>query len=246
MKSKKLFSAAALVLTSAILFPSTASAHGVWFASRLDKTQLVLGEGFKDNAYDPKMVTYMQGYDSKYNKVAVEAIDGTDHITINPTENTSVVTVGFDYGYWSNDKEGTWHNVPMDQIEGSTVGTHAIKYSVNYLGSVDQVKALDDIPYQFVPSVDPTKLNVGDKFTVQLLHNGKPMANTDIIPDVVNHHTVTMKTDANGKAEVTVSNGGINVIGMELAVPYEGKDKKATQSKVFTSLSFTNYPEETD
>lgn len=246
MKSKKLFSAAALVLTTAIMLPSTASAHGIWFASRLDKTQLVLGEGFKDNAYDPKMVTYMQGYDAKYNKIAVTPIDGVDHITIAPTEQTSVVTVAFDYGYWSNDKEGKWHNVPMDQIEGSTVGTHAIKYSVNYLGSVDQVKALPDMPYQLVPSVDPTKLNVGDTFTVQLLHDGKPMANTDIIPDVINHHTVTIKTDANGKVNVTVSNGSINVIGMELAIPYEGKDKKATQSKVFTSLSYTIYPEETN
>lgn len=82
----------------------------------------------------------------------------------------------------------------MDKVKGSTVGTHAIKYSINYFGNVDKVKPLDNMLYQLVPSVDPTKLKVGEKFTVQLLNNGKPMANVDIIPDVINHHTEVIKT----------------------------------------------------
>jgi len=245
----------AWVLTLAIVFPAAVSAHGVWFASRLDQVQLVLGEGFKDNAYDPKMVTSLQGYDAKYNKIPVKAIgegnhitviNGGNHIAIEPTKQTAVVTVAFDYGYWSNDTQGNWLNLPMDQVQGSTVGTHAIKYSVNYLGAVNEIKTFSDIPYQIVPLVDPTKLNVGDSLTVQVLHEGKPMADVDIIPDVINHHTVTIKTDADGKAVVPVANGSINVIGMELTVPYEGKDQKATRSKVFSSFSFTIYPEETD
>ena len=71
---------------------------------------------------------------------------------------------------------------PMDEVEGATIGTHAIKYSVNYLGSVDKVKPIDGLLYQLVPSVDPTTLEVGEEFTVQLLHNGEPMADVDIIP----------------------------------------------------------------
>ena len=136
----------------------------------------------------------------------------------------------------------------MDKVKGSTVGTHAIKYRVNYLGNVDKVKPLYNMLYQLVPSVDPTKLKVGEKFTVQLLHNGKPMANVNIIPDVINHHTEAIKTDKNGIATVEASNGGVNVIGCEMEVPYEneGIDNKATRSKVFVSLSFTLYPEEED
>ena len=97
-------------------------------------------------------------------------------------------------------------------------------------------------------AVDPSTLNVGDEFTVQLLNNGEPMADVDIIPDVLNHHTETIKTDENGMATVTASNGGLNVIGCEMVVPYEneGVDQKATRSKVFVSLSFTLYPEEED
>ena len=112
----------------------------------------------------------------------------------------------------------------------------------------EKVKALDGVLYQFVPSVDPSTLNVGDEFTVQLLNNGEPMADVDIIPDVLNHHTETIKTDENGMATVTASNGGVNVIGCEMVVAYEneGVDQKATRSKVFVSLSFTLYPEEED
>ena len=61
-------------------------------------------------------------------------------------------------------------------------------------------------------------------------------------PDTVLH----MATG--GAATVTASNGGLNVIGCEMVVPYEneGVDNKATRSKVFVSLSFTLYPEEDD
>ena len=50
MKRNMLFGLAAL---AAVTAAGCANAHGVWFAPRLDKTQLVLGEGPKDNAYDP-------------------------------------------------------------------------------------------------------------------------------------------------------------------------------------------------
>ncbi|MDU4960818.1 MAG: DUF4198 domain-containing protein [Sporomusaceae bacterium] len=239
-----LTTAACLAMLTAVAVP--AQAHGVWFASRLDQVQLVLGEGFKDNAYDPAMVKELKGYDAQFAPLPITAINGGNHITIDPPQGAAVVTVAFDYGYWSNGRDGKWHNQPMDQVPGSTIGTHAIKYSVNYLGPVETVKALPGLPYQIVPAVDPTRLEVGDLFTVQVLHEGKPLPNVDLIPDVVNHHTVTLKTDAAGKAVIPVANGGINVVGIELAVPYEGKDQKATRSKVFSGLSFTIYPQEAD
>ena len=190
----------------------------------------------------------MNGYNAKYEPVAVEPINGDDYLYIEPSDDLAVVYVCLDYGFWSNTPEGTWVPKPMDEVEGATIGTHAIKYSVNYLGNVDEVKPIDGLPYQFVPSVDPTRLEIGEELTVQLLHNGEPMADVDIIPDVINHHTVMIKTDENGMATVTASNGGVNVIDFEMVVPYEngGVDNKATRSKAFVSLSFTLYPEEDD
>lgn len=245
--SQKLLSVL-LASTCIISTPISSFAHGAWFAQRTDRTQLVVGEGWKDNGYDPNGLIMMNGYNAQYGSTAVEPLKGENYLYIKPADDLSVVDVVLDYGYWSNNAEGKWIPKPMDEVEGSTIGTHALKYSVNYLKSVDHVQPMMDMAYQFVPSTDPTKLNVGDVFAVQLLHEGQPMANVDIIPDVTNHHTVTTKTDANGFAYVTAVNGGTNVIGCEMVVPYEneGKDKKATRSKVFVSLSYTLYPEETD
>ena len=244
LKKTKILSA--LVGAAMLATAVPASAHGVWFAPRLDQTQLVLGEGYKDNAYDPKDVTMLVGFDKTYTRVPLEIIDGGNHITINPSQNVSVAVVYFDYGYWSKGPDGKYVNKPMDQVPGSTIGTHAIKYSVNYLKGVDKVAPLPDLPYQIVPLKDPTKLNVGDYLPVQVLHNGQPLPNAEIIPDVVNHHTVTMTTDKDGKANVLVANGSINVIGLELAEDYPQSDGKATRDKIFSSLSFMIYPPEDD
>lgn len=248
MKKTRFISLLTLLAVCAMALPGTAMAHGVWFARRSDRIQLVCGEGWKDNAYDPDGLTTIKGYDADYADVAVEPIKGEDYLYIEPSDDLAAVYLEMDYGYWSNNADGEWISKPMDEVEGSTIGTHALKYSMNYFKPVTEVKALDGVLYQFVPSVDPSTLNVGDEFTVQLLNNGEPMADVDIIPDVLNHHTETIKTDENGMATVTASNGGVNVIGCEMVVPYEneGVDQKATRSKVFVSLSFTLYPEEED
>ena len=215
MKKSKLLPLMMALVLCAMALPSGAMAHGAWFARRSDRIQLVCGEGWKDNAYDPNGLLEMKGFDAQYNDVAVEPINGKDYLYIEPSEDLAVVYVTLDYGFWSNTPEGTWVPKPMTEVEGSTVGTHAIKYSVNYLGNVDEVKPIDGLLYQIVPSVDPTKLAIGEEFTIQLLHNGEPMADMDIIPDVVNHHTEMIKTDENGMATVRASNGGVNVIGCE-------------------------------
>lgn len=246
MKKIKGLALVLAVMLAMMALPTGAMAHGAWFARRSDRIQLVCGEGWKDNAYDPNGLLEMKGYDAAYADVAVEPINGEDYLYIEPAENLAVVYALLDYGFWSNTPEGTWVPKPMDEVEGATIGTHAIKYSLNYLGNVDQVQPIEGLLYQFVPSVDPTKLEIGEEFTVQLLHNGEPMANVDIIPDVINHHTEMIKTDENGMATVKAANGGVNVIGCEMVVPYEneGVDQKATRSKAFVSLSFTLYPEE--
>lgn len=248
MKKLSVFAIVFAIVLSLMIVPNSSSAHGVWFAQRSDRTQLVCGEGWKDSAYDPNGLVELNGFNSKYEPVDVKPINEKDYLYIEPSEDLSVVSLTMDYGYWSNTPEGKWIPKPMNEVEGSTIGTHALKYSVNYFKNVDEVKPIANMVYQLVPSVDPTKLEVGQEFTVQLLHNGEPMADTEIIPDVLNHHTVTIKTDEKGMATITASNGGLNVVGCEMTVPYEneGIDDKATRSKVFVSLGFTLYPEEDD
>lgn len=232
---------AGLLATS---FLSTTSAHGVWITERLDQKQLVLGEGPGDNAYNPNSVKTIQGYTADLQKTSVKIVDQKNHVVVQPTDETAVISVDFDYGYWTKGADGKIHNEPMNKVNGAVKGTHALKYNVTYLHSVKQIKPIPNIPLQIVPKIDPTTLHKGDDLPIYVLKNGKPLANVEIIPDVINDLTHMIKTDDQGQTVIKVPNNGVNVIGIEIAFPITEKNTLATQNKYFSSLTFTIYPEE--
>ena len=57
MKKTRLISLIMALIVCAMALPGAAMAHGAWFARRSDRIQLVCGEGWKDNAYDPDGLT---------------------------------------------------------------------------------------------------------------------------------------------------------------------------------------------
>lgn len=244
---KQLLKTMVATLAIAGMLPITALAHGVWLETRLNQLTIVLGEGADDNAYDPKMVTSLKAYDENYKEVSIKQTPFTDHVTVQPDEKASLVAMTFDYGYWSQDpKTSEYKNVPMTELKGSTKGTYALKYNVSYLAPVKEIKEVPNIPYQIVPLTDPSKLKVGDSLTVKVVHNGKIMANTDVILDVTNNPEVMKKTDSKGLITIPITNETTNIIGIELTLPYTKNDKKASQTKVFSSLSFTVSAKETE
>ena len=239
MKMKKTL-CLALSLMMALSVSQVASAHGVWVATRLDKAQIVLGEGPLDNAYESSMVKSVQGYDAKYNKTTVKVTKASDHVTLNPSEKTAVIGIKFDYGYWSQGADGKFQHVPKTELKDAKMGMQTLKYNVSYLSAVSKVKAVPNMEYQIVPQSDPTKLKVGDKLKVQVVDkNKKPVAGAEIIPDLINHYTDTIETDAKGMATITIQNATVNVIAAEFDVPYTAKDKKADKISVCATLSFT-------
>ncbi len=238
----KVFSAIFLSIAILGLGAGSAHAHGVWVSKRCDKTCIVLGDGPADNAYNPAMVTKVRGFANDNAPAEVKAVPQSDHVNLDLADNVAIVAIDFDYGYWSNNQAGKFVNKPMNEVPGSTIGTHAVKYNVSYLDPAAAPRAIDGLEMQFIPSVNPAGLKMGDKFEVQLVHNGKPMANTPVIIDVVNDLTGTILTDADGKATITVRNNALNVIGVEVAVPAAEKNGTYTQTKYFASLSFTCFP----
>jgi hypothetical protein len=213
-------------------------AHGIWFVRRYDAWQMVLRDGCIDHGYAPEMVTNVSGYDADGKKIEVVAIPHGTYITINASENLSVAVVSFDYGLWSNQLDGTWVNAPMNEVMGATIGTHALKYSVNYFSSVKKIQPIAEIPLQIVPLSDPTSLKAGEMLTVQVLYKGKPMSGADVISDFIQQPAMTVKSDDDGKVNVAV-NSDMNVIGIEIAFNYKQKTEMATRDKICATLSFT-------
>lgn len=217
-----------------------ADAHGIFVANRTDQPTLVLGEGPVDNAYEPYMITYFQGYDRMGNPINVSLIKGEKNVAIKATENLGTTVTYFDYGYFTKDKDGVMYHKPMAEVQNAVKSTHAVKYNVNYWSATVKPVRIEGVPIQIVPSVNPLTLRKGDTYEIQVFKDGKPMANAPLINDVLNDLTNESQTDENGKATVVVTANGLNVVGVEIAYP---TDTPGEQTKYFSSLSFIINPE---
>lgn len=233
--------------TVAILGISSANAHGVWAGMRADKMQVVYGEGPLDNFYNPKWFESVKGFDANFKPTNVMVVKENNKLFLEPCKNTQVIAIVSNNGYWSNTKKG-WVNKAKDENPEATKGKYHRKMSVNYISQNivfkkdKPIKIEKTMPVgleiEIVPSVDPRFLKMGDTFKVQVLHNSKPMANTEIMNDSINRLGETIKTDENGFATVKVLNNGVNMIAVETS--FEREDKtKADANGFFSSLNFT-------
>lgn len=235
----------ALGLCLATLVSSAAmtavDAHGVWFANRLDEKALVLGEGPLDNAYSPSCVQKIDGYTTMGQVAPVTVVNHHKNVSILTPDNLGVTATYFDYGYFTKTTDGKMVHKPFNEVPNAAKTTHAIKWNINYWDASAKPMVISDMPIQIVPMVNPLTLKKGDTFEIQVLKDGKPMANAPLIKDVLNDLTNESQADANGRATVTVNANGLNVIGVEIGYP---SGDAGTQNKYFSSLSFTIYPEE--
>lgn len=239
MKSKKVLGLYLAALVGGSIFATAVDAHGIFFANRVDEKVLVLGEGPADNAYSPSMVTGITSFDKTWTPMGIEVVKHDKNIAIVPRDELGVTVTYFDYGYWY--KGGNSATKPEQKLLDTMKTTHAIKWNVNYWSADVKPQKIDNLPIQIVPSVNPLTLRKGDTYQIQVLKDGKPMANAPLIKDVINDLTNESQTDANGMATVTVSANGLNVVGVEIAYPT--KDGKMSQVKYFSSLSFIIQPE---
>lgn len=226
-----------LLLAFVVVSQSVAHAHGTWVAKRFDTLTVVLGEGPDDQAYDTAKVKKVSACSKEYSEVpvAVEARQG--YVALKPAGDAAVLVVEFDHGYWAKGEDGKYANKPMNEVPGAKAGSRTLKYNVTYLNASVQPRALTDLPIQIVPAVNPAGLKQGDSLEVQVLYQGKPLADVEVIVDVPNDLDNTVKTDANGRATVPVRNMAQNVIGVETSFPLEGSEL-ATSTGYFTTISF--------
>ncbi|MFU2058734.1 DUF4198 domain-containing protein [Avibacterium volantium] len=236
---KKQLPTLAIALTLSFI-AAQANAHGVYFANRLDQKALVLGEGPLDNVYKPEMVKKFIALDNMGRVFPLTPIAANNHISIVPNEKLGISVVDFDYGYFTRDNAGKMHAFKrFEEVADAQKTTHALKFNVHYWNEKAKPQTVEAY-IQIVPKVNPLTLHKGDKYEVQVLKEGKPFANAPIIPDVLNDLTTEIKADEQGKAVLTVSAEGTNVVGVEIGEP----TSTHTQNKYFSSLSFILYPED--
>lgn len=158
-------------------------------------------------------------------------------MVVKPATEVALLVVEFDHGYWSKGEDGKSINKPMTEVPGAKTANRTLKYNITYLDSTIEPKVLAELPIQIVPAVNPANLKQGDNLEVLVLYQGKPLADAEVIVDVVGDLDNVVRTDADGKATVPVRNMALNVIGIERAFPLESSEL-ATATGYFTSISF--------
>lgn len=222
-----LVSLALLALTS-----GQALAHATWIGQHIGDFVVIHGEGSATNeAYDGKKVVDAKGFDKAGAAVAVALEAGEKQAALTGTEGAAILSVSFNEGWWTEDATGEWHNEPADAHADFKSTGEYVTHVVSYVGHTDKPAAVGQA-IEIVPLVDPTRLEKGDSFEVQVLQDGKPLKGVSVTHDVFTNswELNSTPTDDEGKTRLTVMNAGLNVAQYYVETPVGEKAHKGVQS----------------
>lgn len=231
----------AVATLATALASSNASAHAIWFAQRAKQLALVYGVGADDLDAVKRLplVNAVAGFDAEGQPVTVSLRAAGAIPVVDSDEPVAIVAAVMDYGIWSRDKAGEWHNKGRDEIKDATVSEHNYKYAVHLTQVPSRpVPLIAGHKLQLVPATPAIPQVMGQPIRVRAFYDGKPAAGVDIQNDYVNDpDQVPVKTDAQGYASVPVRNQGLNVL-MAIHVGPSDNPAKYASMEYRASLSF--------
>ncbi|WP_079227357.1 DUF4198 domain-containing protein [Pseudomonas putida] len=232
----------AISLAGSALISMQANAHGLWTEQRRGNIEVVYGHGPEDDAFKPQKVKGAWAYDVAGHQIPVTVERLEDHVRLKPIKPAAVVAVALDNGLWTQGKDKKWVNEGRSKVAGGTGSTHTFKYTLAINEHGAKLPSLDKLKMVIVPQVDPIEVGPGKTLPVQVLVDGKPAAGIKLFSDYRGEpDTVSVETDAQGRANVVVRNEGLNIIAAETKVPV--KDNADIESRgLFTSLTFVGTP----
>lgn len=214
------------------------AAHGLWTESRRGHLEAIYGHGAEDDAYDPKKIVGAWAYDRAGGMIPVTVERREDHARFVPLREAATLLVALDNGYWTQDADGRWLPKGERDVPKAKASGHYSKYSLAILQEGAALPAPDRLRLALLPQQDPLQLKAGDTLTLQVLVDGQPAQDVELIGDYVNDpDQVVARTDAQGRASVPVRNNGLNVIAASVEIPL-ADDPDARVRGYFGSLSF--------
>lgn len=227
-----------LVALLGSLISGPVAAHGLWTEQRRGHTEVIYGHGAEDDAFKAQKISGAWAFDGQGRALAVEIQRLEDHARLQPAAAPAVLAVALDNGAWSKTPEQKWINAGRSQVPESVHSLHTWKYSLAIYQEGAKLPPLDQLQMVIIPERDPLSVGAGHKLPVRVLVDGKPAAGVKLIGDYRGApDSVSAETDAEGRAEVTVRNQGLNVIAAEIYLPVEN-DKDIEELGLFASLTF--------
>ncbi len=233
-----------LSLLCALVFCSSASAHGLWFAQRAGELAMIYGDGGKDDPIVAKFdrIRRLSGYDAAGRPVPSQLIKTDYLLLVDRAANPAVVAGILDNGYYTQGSDGKWLAKSKSEVANARKSGHYIKLAVHQTRDLSApLNALPDHPLQILPVRPTLPRQKGDAIALRVLFNGKPLAGAKVTPNFANDPDgMTVTADRRGLVKLKVANHGLNVIYAKHEVPASGEDIDLVQYAA--SFSFLLMP----
>jgi len=226
-------------LLAGILVAGNVTAHGIWVEQRRGNLELVYGDGPADDAYKTSKLRGAWGYDRSGDAVVVRAQHLESHVRLLPQGPVAAIAASYSNGYYTRDAEGKFLNRRRSEVPGATYGSSNWKYTLTILQPGARIPAkIDEVKLLVRPEKDPTTVKAGETLPVQVLYDGKPVADVELKTDYKgNPQDTGAKTDKNGRASITVRNRGLNVISASYRSKVDN-DPDADEIAMNSTLTF--------
>lgn len=231
----------AAILSACAGFISSAYAHGIWFAPRVNELAIVYGHGAEDLDVIKRKekIAPVSGFDAKGAPVDT-AFKMTDRLMLVDVQNKpAFVATTMDNGLWTQGPDGKWVGKGRDEVPGHKESGRYLKYAVHIRGEIEgELPPLAGQQLQIIPLTKHLPRHAGEPLTVKVLFQGKPVAGARVGHDYVGDPDAKpRRTGKDGTTTIKVRNQGLNVISATFDTPPEDP-AKAKKTEHFATLSF--------
>lgn len=203
----------ALILT--LVSAAALYAHDTWVGKEGNAFAVMWGHG-KGDPYKPSNVKEAKAYDAAGKEVAVTIKPQKTKAILVPAKAPALVAIFFKSGPWVKTPEG-YKNISKREAKNVITSLKSETHSKNLWKWNNRFSKPLGGKMELVPLKNPVSLKVGDKFPFQVFYNGKPLAGATVRAAGVAKNS--LKTDANGKAEIVIKKKGFQVVVANLKTP---------------------------
>lgn len=218
MLRKMLFTMIVLLISTQFVL-----AHDTWIENKNGELLVLRGHGGAAEAYDPTLVKEAKAVDAKGQPVELQIVKNKENASLSPKGSPVVVAALYDSGYWLKTTDGWKKATKREGKEKYTIveSLKSKQWCKNFLGASDQCLKPVGQRFEVVPQKDPTAARVGDKLSIKVIFDGKPVEGAIITTDGAHASDKKdqLKTDKDGLANVTVDKGGLQLIKASHKVP---------------------------
>lgn len=229
-----------LLAFTALLATTSAGAHGIWVAERLDRPTIVYGDGGEDSRYDSGRVGRVVGLTTNNEVVAITVGRGADNAWLEVPKDIAVATVQFHESYHTKDANNTWHKLPKKDVPNAVSSSKSAMSAITLFEHQKESQLFAHLPLQITALKDPLSLKKGDVLPVQVSFNGKPLADAPLIADYLADPSNSIKTDKNGNAFIKLGSNTVNVLYTYHKAPSDEPD--VDNMTYVNTLSFSVQP----